>query len=267
MISSTIEKVVNPFVQAVDVDGIAQRIDFNEILEKVDLDELVIQKIDWNKVLDSIDLDQLIDKVDLNRLLQKVDLVDLVERAEIPQLVVRTTTGGVTIFWNALRAQFIMGDSFIQCVGYLRSKSYLPPIPGQKKSDLKNGNHEKPKGAGMISIVNQGRVAGMFSRIIAFVIDLCAAVLVLILSIKLVDLIIEFVRDEPFNIREDVNAVAVYFLFCLWLYIYFFAGTTAGGQTLGKIVAGIKVVNNKDGYVTSQKGWSLASFFASLGIS
>ena len=43
-------RVVNPFIDVLDVDGIVQRIDVNELLQRIDINEL-LQRVDWDECL------------------------------------------------------------------------------------------------------------------------------------------------------------------------------------------------------------------------
>jgi len=82
--------LVNPVVNAMDINGVVQRIDVNDVVSRVDWNA-VIDEIDWNNLLNQIDMDALLDRMDVNRLVERVDVNGLVERSNLRNIVARSS--------------------------------------------------------------------------------------------------------------------------------------------------------------------------------
>lgn len=252
--------VVRPIVDVVDVDGIVQKIDFNDLLERVDINEL-LQRIDFDPILDSVDINQLLDRIDWNKVLQKVDLPELMERAEIPELIARTTGDVFSPFLNSLRSQMVLCDLLFQGDGCVRRRG-LPPRPGKP-----NQQHQPvPKGTGRISLAVQGRTAGNFPRIVAFAIDLLISTSLFVLILVLLETIIEFARGSSFDIQEQWGKLAIVIAQQTWFFIYFATAIAASSQTFGKMLLGLRVVNNEDGSPVDVRRVIVRTLFVCLDV-
>lgn len=287
-------RVVNPIVGSLDVDGIVQKIDVNDLLDKVDFNE-VLQRIDcWDEIIDSIDIDRALERVDVNKLLQRVDVLELVERAEIPAIVARSTGSVFSPLMDALRAQFVWADQIVQTVGSscrnvvcmkcnckTNRQGFFPSAPGlegeqqQQSSDQtlldrrrrnEGGQKSLPKGSGKIAIEVQGRFAGTFSRLVAFGVDVFISTTLYIFVLWQLDVIIEAVRNEKFNARDEWGDWGLFMAQILWQFIYFSTAVAASGRTLGKVLVGLKVVNYKDGTTVEAKRAVVRTVFVCLDI-
>jgi hypothetical protein len=112
---------MNQVVRRVDVDAVVDRVDMNQVVSRVDLDA-VVDRVDINALLARVDLDAVVDRVDINALLAQVDVnqlvsqvdVDaLVEETDLGALVARSSGGLATDALDALRAQTVGLDQFI----------------------------------------------------------------------------------------------------------------------------------------------------------
>ncbi len=80
--------VINPVVDAVDVDGVVAKVDVDRLVNEVDLNA-VLEKLDLDALLTTVDLDALIGRIDLNALIGKIDLDALIDKIDLNALIGR----------------------------------------------------------------------------------------------------------------------------------------------------------------------------------
>ena len=243
-------RVVSPLVNVIDVDGIVQRINVNELVER----------IDFNKLLDSIDLDRAFDRVDINRILQRVDLKDLVDRAEIPAIVARSTSGVFSPIVDAYRSQLVVVDQAFQVTG-CRRKNIIPPAPGRPRDET----FKFPKGGGNIAMAVQERYAGTFSRALAFLLDQTIISALFFFVVKIIEFAVEIVTHQPASYIHE-SSWGILIIFFMWQFLYYASALAATSKTLGKVVLGLKVVNNADGTPVTATRAIIRTLFLHLNI-
>ena len=80
--------VINPVVDAVDVDGMVSKVDVDRLVSEVDLDAL-LEKVDLDALLARIDVDALLDRIDVDELLARIDVNKLTDRMDVQALIER----------------------------------------------------------------------------------------------------------------------------------------------------------------------------------
>lgn len=243
-------RVVSPLVDVIDVDGIVQRINVNDLVER----------IDFNKLLDSIDLDRALDRVDINKILQRVDVKDLVDRAEIPAIVARSTSGLFSPIVDAYRSQLVVVDQALQGTGCQR-KNRVPPAPGRPLDET----FKFPKGGGNIAIAVQERYAGTVSRALAFLLDQSIISALFYFVVMIIEFAVEIISHQPANYIHE-SSWGILIIFFMWQFLYFASALAATSKTPGKVLLGLKVVNNADGTPVTATRAMVRTLFLHLSI-
>ena len=235
--------VTSGIVDYVDVDGIVQRIDIDALMNRVDIDTL-IDKVDMNKLLMKVDMNKILLKVDLNALVKTVDVNELMERAEIGAIVARSTAGVFAPLMDSIRSQMVIVDQFVQGIGICRNSS-VPPAPG---IHTETPPMMMPKGAANIAVAIQGRYSGTLSRGLAFVIDQSIISATFALVVYFIQKGVELIsRKAEGSIQLENLSYGPLLALSLWQFVYFTSALAAKGQTIGKVITGLKVINYEDG--------------------
>lgn len=115
------ERVVDLFLQALDVNTLLQRVDVNAVIDRVDVNHILLKKVDVNALLDRVDVDKLLrrvdvdallDRVDINALLTRVDMDELVEQTDLGAVIARSSGGMASEALDAARSQVLGLDQF-----------------------------------------------------------------------------------------------------------------------------------------------------------
>jgi hypothetical protein len=115
------ERVVDLFLQALDVNTLLQRVDVNAVIDRVDVNHILLKKVDVNALLDRVDVDKLLrrvdvdallDRVDINALLTRVDMDELVEQTDLGAVIARSSGGMASEALDAARSQVVGLDQF-----------------------------------------------------------------------------------------------------------------------------------------------------------
>ncbi len=252
--------VINPVVDAVDVDGMVSKVDVDRIVSEVDLDALLekvdidalLARIDVDALLDRIDVDELlaridvnkltdrmdvqalierldmqsmIDKVDLDAVLANVDVAAIAQRAGIDQIVSDATRGVSTRVLAMARRQIVGLDLIVSGIW---AKLVRRPRP------------QPPTG-----ISATGAVAGPVSRLLAYFVDIAVLSVSFAAATAMVAYLVQlFVGDKvdstSSNTRWGVAIATGYFLFA---FVYWLVGLTIAGSSLGKALLGLRVLN------------------------
>ena len=93
-VTRIVGSILDPMINAVDVDAVLERIDLDELLASVDLDR-VLARIDPNTLLDRVDVDRMLARVDLDVVLRRIDVAGIVDRVDIDRIVRRVDIGKV----------------------------------------------------------------------------------------------------------------------------------------------------------------------------
>jgi uncharacterized RDD family membrane protein YckC len=114
----------------------------------------------------------------------------------------------------------------------------------------------------------QGHYAGFFTRLIAFVIDIIAIVLVADLIGAGIQFLVTTLSGHPFHLTE--LPVLPWLLFILWSVIYCTYPVAAAGKTLGMAVVGLRVVRPDGSRVGGRRAFvrfvALPLSFLTLGV-
>jgi hypothetical protein len=94
MIDAVITPLVQPVVDAVDLDDVVERIDIDGLLDDIDVNAL-LNRIDVDALLDRIDVDKLLDRIDVDRLVARIDVDGLIGRVDMDQLLERVDVNAV----------------------------------------------------------------------------------------------------------------------------------------------------------------------------
>jgi uncharacterized RDD family membrane protein YckC len=237
VIGAVVGPLVSPVVDHVDVDEVVQRVDMDEVLERVDINQL-LDRIDVNRVLERVDLNRVLERVDLNKVLERVDTDALVERTELGAVIARSTGGVVMIIVDAARSVSVSMDQVVHGAidRILRRKVHAGDDDGV--STVK---------AGKAGLALQGHVAGMISRLFAFLIDVFVAGLLFLALQTLLRITVEVVTGNSFNITDHriiYGATAV-----VWAFVYFAVPVAVAGRTVGMAVLGLRVARREGGVI------------------
>lgn len=249
--------VINPVVDAVDVDGVVSKVDVDRLISEVDLDALManididallaridvdalLERIDVDALVARIDLDQLtgrldvqalIERIDLNALLAevdldpllaKVDVAGLAKRAGIDDIVSDATRGVTKRILDMVRRQIVGLDLIVSGIWARLVRRRRP---------------EPPQGA-----TATGAVAGPISRLLAYFVDIAA----ITFGFSVLTSVITYLVQLFFGDEVDTSPNGWGWLFGLgyivFAFLYWIVGLTLVGSSIGKALVGMRVV-------------------------
>ena len=279
MVDAVVAPLVQPVMDAVDVDGVVDRIDVEELLARIDVDELLaridvdaliarididglvarvdidglVARVDLNELLDRVDLDRLMGRIDVNALMERVDVNSLMARTELGEVIARSTTG---VFGQLVDAVRIAVMSVDLALHGLAARLLRREDPGAQTGP---GGVEARSALWRLrpqdrAVALQGRYAGAVSRFLAFLLDVALVGAVFGLLGALTTEALRIVANITWSNSEHRLLVGV--LYVLWQFLYFAGLTASGGRTIGKAVLGIFVVQ-QDGTPVTSKGAAL----------
>jgi uncharacterized RDD family membrane protein YckC len=252
--------VINPVVDAVDVDGVVSKVDVDRLVNEVDLDALLekvdldalLARIDVDALLDRIDVDELLGRIDVNKLTDRMDVQALVERLDVQAVVdkvdldavlanvdvaaiaqragidqiVSDATRGVTARVLAMARRQIVGLDLI--VSSIWARLVRRPRP------------QPPTGMSAT-----GAVAGPVSRLLAYFVDIAVLSVTFSAFTAMVAYLVQLflgdkVDSSASNTRWGIAIAAGYLLFA---FVYWLVGLTIAGSSLGKALLGLRVLN------------------------
>jgi uncharacterized RDD family membrane protein YckC len=249
--------VINPVVDAVDVDGVVSKVDVdrlvNEVdldalLQKVDLDELLaridvdqlLARIDVDALLDRIDVDALMDRVDMAKLtdrldvqsvvdridvdsvVAKVDVAALARRAGIDDIVSEATRGVTSRILSMVRRQIVGLDLIVEGIWarLTRRKRPMPP-------------------AGDTAT---GAVAGPVSRLLAYFIDIAAITFGFSIVTSIITYLVELFFGEQLDTSDHSWGWVFGIGYFAFAFFYWLVGLTVAGSSVGKALIGLRVL-------------------------
>ena len=250
--------VINPVVDAVDVEGVVSKVDVdrlvNEVdldalLERVDLDEL-LARIDVDALLDRIDVDQLLERVDIDKLAGRMDLQALVDRLDVQSVVekvdldavlrnvdvaaitrragiddiVSEATRGVGSRVLAMARRQIVGLDLI--VSSIWAKLVRRPRP------------EPPTGA-----TATGAVAGPVSRLLAYFVDIAVLSVGFAVTTAILGYLGLLFFGQDLDSGRDNRGWAFAVGYLLFAGLYWLVGLSVAGSSIGKALLGLRVLN------------------------
>lgn len=200
--------------------------------------------------------------------MERLDVHELLERAELGSVLARSTSGIMEPIVDGNRAQLVIIDQFVQGVGWIRKRAipHAPRIGGMQH----HVQPPLPQGVRNIAVAVQGRYAGTASRVIAFLLDQFIIETCFILVVRMTQHTVEIVswKEKGSIDLEDDNHYHFYILILLgiWQFVYYLSALAASGRTIGKVVVGLKVVNNDDGMSVSIGRAALRTLLLPLSI-
>jgi uncharacterized RDD family membrane protein YckC len=236
-LDETLEKVhVDDVIQRMDLDALLRRIDIEAIVDRVDIDR-ILARIDLDEVIGRIDLDALVQRMDIDALIDRVDIPALTNRVDIQSILKSTTRGVFATVLDAVRRQLAGIDLILARVvdKLLRRKSStgVSDRPASLGRDTERG--EEPDGI-------SGRIAGVFSRSFAFVVDVVAIFAAFAAGSAVVLFIARLLSGHQ-TVQASTDGGWWTVVLCVWAFAYFLVSFLITGRTLGMLVAGLKVVS------------------------
>jgi uncharacterized RDD family membrane protein YckC len=249
--------VINPVVDAVDVDGVVSKVDVDRLISEVDLDKLMasidvdalLARIDIDALLDRIDVDALVARIDLDQLtgrldvqalieridlnallaevdldplLAKVDVAGLAKRAGIDDIVSDATRGVTKRILDMARRQIVGLDLIVSGIWARIARRPRP---------------EPPRGA-----TATGAVAGPVSRLLAYFVDIAA----ITFGFSVITSVVSYLVQLFFGENVDTSPNGWGWLFGLgyvaFAFVYWMVGLTLVGSSIGKALLGMRVV-------------------------
>jgi uncharacterized RDD family membrane protein YckC len=223
----------------VDVDAVLQRVDVDAALARVDVNAL-LDRVDVNALLDRVDVDRLMSRVDVDALLARVDLEAAVRRSGVPDIVQESTGRMAGSALDLARRQLVGVDAILDRVvdRLLRRDPAGRPQTPPLLAITEAGSGRK----GRMSIT--GHYALPITRAVAPALDAMMVVLVFTLATAGLDYLLEvFLGRSPSPDQSGILAVGS---LVLWAWVYVFVSLAIAGQTIGKAVVGVRVVD-RDG--------------------
>ncbi len=253
--------VINPVVEAVDVDGVVSKVDVDRLISEVDLDKLMagidvdallarididalLERIDVDALVARIDLDQLtgrldvqalIERIDLNALLAevdldplllKVDVAGLAKRAGIDDIVADATKGFSKRILDMARRQIVGLDLIVSSIWAKLVRRARP---------------EPPQG-----LTATGAVAGPVSRLLAYLVDIAAITFGFSVLTSVLSYLVQLFFGENLDTSRNDWGWAFGLGYITFAFLYWMVGLTLVGSSIGKALLGMRVVRLDD---------------------
>lgn len=249
--------VINPVVDAVDVDGVVSKVDVDRLISEVDLDKLManidvdalLARIDIDALLDRIDVDALVARIDLDQLtgrldvqalieridlnallaevdldplLAKVDVAGLAKRAGIDDIVSDATRGVTKRILDMARRQIVGLDLIVSSIWAKLVRRARP---------------EPPRG-----LTATGAVAGPVSRLLAYLVDIAAITFGFSVLTSVISYLVQLFFGENLDTSRNNWGWAFGLGYVLFAFLYWMVGLTLVGSSIGKAFLGMRVV-------------------------
>jgi uncharacterized RDD family membrane protein YckC len=261
-VTSVVDALVPPLVDAIDIDETLERVDVDELLRRVDVDE-VVRRIDVNALLQRVDVDAVLGRVDINTLLQRVDVNALAQRVDVNAIAERInidalvkqvrlvsvvsqgTKGALGSLLDLIRRQAVGIDVVIlELVSRTRGRARPvltgpPVLVGSAAAP-----HDTP---GTVS----GYYAGPFSRLLAFAIDVAVVIATFALGASIFTYVARLLSGHQFA-RGGVSDPWWIVALAVWFVVYMWVGLALAGRTIGKAIVGLRVMAS-DGSPLAQR--------------
>ena len=182
LLDRALDEVVTPIVDCLDVDGVVRRIDVNDAVQRIDINALV-------------------QKIDINALLQKVDINALIQRSDLEVIVAQSSSGVFTGIMDNLRFQIVRVDLLLLQV-FQFGTQILPPAPG-----MVDTKRPFPKTTTQKAIAVQLHYCGVFSKALAFIIDIALLFLVQSFFLIAIDAALKQVNQVFLHWESDPNVI------------------------------------------------------------
>jgi uncharacterized RDD family membrane protein YckC len=233
IVGSLVQPVVNAVdmdevLEHVDVDAVLERVDLNDVLDRVDIDRL-LARIDVNGLIDRVDLDAVMARVDVDALLQRIDVDGIISRVDVARVVADANIGNV------------MTDSATSVLDFGRAQ--LNGLDAMTASLGRRAirKHDERPGATTTAQPISHTPASAFTRLAAYVIDIAMISLLFGLSVFLITYLANLFFSKDFDPTQNHGpwwaALSVVFAG-----FYFWIGLALVGRTIGKALLGLRVV-------------------------
>ncbi|MER6970754.1 RDD family protein [Nocardioides sp. NPDC000445] len=236
--------VTERVVVTVDPDIVLEHVDLNALLSRVDLDA-VLARVDMDALLARVDLNKLLADVDLDALLGNVDVEALVRRSGIPDIVAESTYSMAGSALDVARRQLVGLDVVIdRIVDRLMRRSEDERRDGPPSlvaarggtPDLRNGSARIRRVRRSVS----GHYAGAISRAAAALIDGLLIAGLYTLGVAGFSFLLGMFTSR--SLTDDGSTLLGIAAFAIWAFSYVFISLAITGRTIGKGLAGLRVV-------------------------
>jgi uncharacterized RDD family membrane protein YckC len=227
------DRVTGRVVDTIHPDIILDHVDVNAIVERIDVNS-VVERIDVDALVERLDVTALMDRIDLERLLARVDLESVVRRSGIPEIVAESTNKMAGSALDVGRRQLVGLDAVVErIVDRLFRRSRTPASSRPRLLREEDGSNPR-------SVT--GKYAGAVSRAAAATID----VIVVMGAYTVAYAGLQLLMDAFFDATPDgrwwglVSAAAL----SVWGFLYYFVSLAVAGRTVGKSLAGLRVLSS-----------------------
>ncbi len=293
-VTRIVGSILDPMINAVDVDAVLERIDLDELLASVDLDR-VLARIDPNTLLDRVDVDRMLARVDLDVVLRRIDVAGIVDRVDIDRIVQRVDVGKIVdrVDIDRIVDRVDIGrivdrvdiDQVLDRVDVARivervnvarvatttattmTSSALDLVRRQLArldillaSFVRRVLRRRPPTTRTVPGEPVGSPAGAFTRLLAYVVDTFLVSGMLAAGFALFTYLADlFVSPDihPTQGGSDWWAIVA----GVFTFAYFWLSTAATGRTPGKALLGLRVVRREGGAVGGGRAFVRALVF------
>jgi uncharacterized RDD family membrane protein YckC len=229
--------LVQPVVNAVDMDGVIERVDMDAVLERMDLNE-VLDRVDVDRLLARIDVNGLMERVDVNGLMERVDVDALIKRVDVDALISRVDVARVVA---DAKIGNVVTDSATSVLDFGRAQlNGLDALTASTGRRVIRKRDERP-GPSTAAQAITGMPASAFTRLTAYVIDISVITALFGLSVFLVTYLANLFFTHNYDATSNHGP--------LWAAVgtafaglYFWTGLALVGRTVGKALLGLRVV-------------------------
>ena len=235
---------LDPLVARVDPNAVVERVDPNALLERVDPNEL-LERVDINALMARVDLNTLLAGVDLDALLRNVDLEAVVRRSGIPDIVAESTYSMAGSALDVARRQLVGLDVVAdRIVDRLMRRSEEQRLEGPPRLVGEDQDRPHPEAGGTRTRPARrtvsGHYAGAVSRAAAAVLDWLIIGGLYTLGVAGFSFLLQLFTSA--SVSGDRSTPLGIAAFAIWAFMYVFVSLAISGRTIGKGLAGLRVV-------------------------
>ena len=237
---------LDPLVARVDPNAVVERVDPNALLERVDPNEL-LERVDINALMARVDLNTLLAGVDLDALLRNVDLEAVVRRSGIPDIVAESTYSMAGSALDVARRQLVGLDVVAdRVVDRLMRRSEEQRLQGPPRLVGEDRDRPHPEAGGArtrpVRRTVSGHYAGAVSRAAAAVLDWLIIGGLYTLGVAGFSFLLQLFTSA--SVSGDRSTPLGIAAFAIWAFMYVFVSLAISGRTIGKGLAGLRVVRS-----------------------
>ena len=235
---------IDPLVARVDPNPLLDRVDPDALLDRVDPDAL-LARVDVNALLARVDLNTLLAGVDLDALLRNVDLEAVVRRSGIPDIVAESTYSMAGSALDVARRQLVGLDVVAdRIVDRLMRRAEEQRLEGPPRLVGEDQDRPHPEAGGTRTRPARrtvsGHYAGAVSRAAAAVLDWLIIGGLYTLGVAGFSFLLQLFTSA--SVSGDRSTPLGIAAFAIWAFMYVFVSLAISGRTIGKGLAGLRVV-------------------------